>query len=76
MCATVDADQHPDLLAFFDVQPHALPALVVLDKAANRRYPLHAPPTDGDVIEAHVRAVLAGALTLTLTLTRRNPNPT
>ena len=33
MCATVDAEQYPDLLAFFDAQPHALPALVVLDKA-------------------------------------------
>ena len=38
----------------------ALPALVVLDKRANRRYPLHAPPTDERVIESHVRDVLAG----------------
>ena len=57
----VQAEQHPELLDFFDVQPQALPALVVLDKAANRRYPLHAPPTDDSVIEGLVRDVLAGA---------------
>ena len=57
---TTQAEQHPELLDFFDVQPQALPALVVLDKAANRRYPLHAPPTDDSVVEGHVRDVLAG----------------
>jgi hypothetical protein len=57
---TNQAEQHPELLDFFDVQPQALPALVVLDKAANRRYPLHAPLTDDTVVEGHVRDVLAG----------------
>ena len=58
---SAQAEQHPELLDFFDVQPQALPALVVLDKATNRRYPLHAPPTDDSVIEGLVRDVLAGA---------------
>ena len=40
-----------------DVAAAALPALVVLDKAANLRYPMGAPPTDAAAVEGHVRCV-------------------
>ena len=65
----MDVDAHSQLRDFFDVAAAAadgasgaaLPAVVALDKDANRRYPLPpSSPLDAASIEEHVRNVLAG----------------